>query len=78
MWRALSSATLTVRSFSEEWLSEYLSKCGEDVLSSAGGYHYEGLGVQLFDCVEGDLFTILGLPLLPMLGYLRDRGRITA
>lgn len=76
VWRTVSSASLTVRSFTEAWLSQYLSKCGEEVLSSVGGYHYESLGVQLFERVEGDVFTILGLPLLPMLGYLRERGLI--
>ena len=76
VWRVVSSASLTVRSFTEAWLSQYLSKCGEEVLSSVGGYHYESLGVQLFERVEGDVFTILGLPLLPMLGYLRERGLI--
>lgn len=77
VWRALTSATLHVRPFSESWLSEYLSKCGETILSSVGGYHYEDLGVQLFERVDGDVFTILGLPLLPMLGYLRDSGLLT-
>ena len=77
VWRALTTATLTVRTFSEAWLSEYLSQCGHDVLSSVGGYHYEGLGAQLFERVEGDVFTILGLPLLPMLAYLRERGLMT-
>ena len=78
VWRTISSAMLTVRSFSEAWLSDYLSVCGQDVMNSVGGYHYESIGVQLFERVEGDVFTILGLPLLPMLGYLRDRGLITA
>jgi len=78
VWRALSSARLKVRSFSDAWLSDYLFKCGQEVLSSVGGYHYERLGAQLFDQVEGDVFTILGLPLLPMLGYLRDRGLMPA
>ena len=78
VWRTLTSANLTVRTFSEGWLSEYLSKCGNDVLSSVGGYHYESLGIQLFERVDGDVFTILGLPLVPMLGYLRDRRLMTA
>ena len=68
---------MKVRSFSEAWLSDYLTVCGHEVMNSVGGYHYEKLGVQLFERVEGDVFTILGLPLLPMLGYLRDRGLIT-
>lgn len=78
VWRAVSSARLTVRSFSESWLSEYLSECGHQIMSSVGGYHYEGLGSQLFERVDGDVFTILGLPLLPMLAYLRDRGLMTS
>ena len=78
VWRSVSSARLTVRSFSEAWLSEYLLACGQEVRSSVGGYHYEGLGAQLFERVDGDVFTILGLPLLPMLAYLRYRGLMTS
>lgn len=78
VWRHLSTATLKVRSFSEHWLAEYLSACGDEVMSSVGGYHYEGLGAQIFEQVDGDVFTVLGLPLLPMLGFLRDRGLMTA
>jgi septum formation protein len=74
MWHQIDSARLTMRNFSEAFLDEYLDRVGDDVLHSVGAYQLEGLGAQLFHRVEGDFFTILGLPLLPLLGFLRVHG----
>ena len=63
-----------MRNFSENFLDRYLAAEGETLLSCVGGYRYEGLGAQLFSKVEGDYFTILGLPLLPVLAALRAQG----
>lgn len=78
VWRILKSARLTVRPFTDAWLDEYIGTCGEAVLSAAGGYHLEGPGVQLFSAIDGDYFTILGLPLIEVLDYLRVRGAIAS
>lgn len=77
MWRGIDDARLTMRAFTDGFLDGYLQACGDGVLSSVGAYHLEGLGAQLFERVEGDFFTILGLPLLPLLGFLRERGIVT-
>ena len=74
MWHQIDSARLTMRNFSEAFLDDYLDRVGDDVLHSVGTYQLEGLGAQLFHRVEGDFFTILGLPLLPLLGFLRVHG----
>ncbi len=74
MWHKVDSARLTMRNFSESFLDDYLDRVGDDVLHSVGAYQLEGLGAQLFQRVEGDFFTILGLPLLPLLGFLRVHG----
>lgn len=74
MWHKIDSARLTMRTFSEAFLDDYLTRVGDDVLHSVGAYQLEGLGAQLFHRVEGDFFTILGLPLLPLLGFLRVHG----
>ena len=76
LWRHVEAATLTVRDFSDAWLEEYVAACGNDVLSSVGGYHVEGLGVQLFTRIEGDQFVVRGLPLLAVLGWLREAGEL--
>lgn len=65
------SATLTMRDFSDEFLDWYLDAAGEAVLTSVGAYHIEGLGIHLFSEVKGDYFTILGLPVVPILDELR-------
>ncbi len=75
-WRHIGEATLTMRTFSDDWLEGYLSRNWSDLRHSAGGYLLEAEGVRLFEQVEGDYFSILGLPLLPLLGYLGQRGFI--
>ncbi|MGC1304523.1 MAG: Maf family protein [Caulobacteraceae bacterium] len=77
VWRHEGRATLTMRSFSNAFLDDYLTQEGEAVQACVGGYRLEGLGAQLFDRIEGDYFTILGLPLLPVLGLLRREGLAT-
>ena len=77
-WSETSTARLTVRPLGTVFLDHYLASAGERVLASVGGYELEGLGVHLFERVEGDYFTILGLPLLPLLAELRRRGAIAA
>ena len=74
VWKHLARPKLTMRALSEDFISSYLERTGEDVLSTVGGYKLEGLGSQLFTEIEGDYFSILGLPLLPLLDYLRMRG----
>jgi len=73
IWHAAQTAELTVRPFSDAFLEAYLERCGETVLSSVGAYRLEGLGAQLVSRVRGDHFTILGLPLLPLLAFLREQ-----
>lgn len=67
------SAHVVVRDLSDSFIENYLKLAGEGVLQSVGAYQIEGLGAQLFRSIEGDFFTILGLPLLPLLNFLRDR-----
>ena len=71
-WSHVGEAHLTMRNFSDDFLERYLMKMGSDCTSSVGGYKIEGLGLQLFEKVEGDHFTILGLPLLPLMNHLRS------
>lgn len=77
-WRHVSTARLTMRDFTPAFLGRYLASAGEAVLTSVGAYQLEGEGVQLFERIEGDYFTILGLPLLPLLAYFRQEGVIDA
>lgn len=77
-WSHRDQALLTMRSFSDGFLDAYLEKTGADCTTSVGGYKIEGLGVQLFDSIKGDHFTILGLPLLALLQWLRETGEVTA
>jgi septum formation protein len=74
VWSETVSATLTMRGFSDEFLDGYLARNSAAALGSVGCYQLEGEGVQLFERVDGDYFTILGLPLFGLLGYLRRRG----
>jgi nucleoside triphosphate pyrophosphatase len=68
----VDSARLTMRDFSDRFLNDYLDMAGDSAMSSVGGYQLEGVGIQLFERIEGDYFTILGLPLLPLLAFLRQ------
>jgi septum formation protein len=70
------SANLTMRHFTDQFLDRYLAAAGPDVTGSVGAYRLEELGAQLFDRIEGDYFTILGLPLLPLLSFLRTERLI--
>lgn len=78
IWRHLSTADLSMREFSDAFLEDYLTRCGDDVMKSVGCYQLEGIGIQLFSSIVGDYFTILGLPLLPLLGQLRRMGELDA
>ena len=71
-------AELQVRPLSDAFIVEYLEAMGDEVCRSVGGYQLEGLGSHLFEAVEGDFFTILGLPLLPLFKVLRDEGVLPA
>jgi septum formation protein len=70
--RAVDSARLTMRPLSQRFVSHYLQVVGDTVLGSVGAYQLEGFGVQLFEAIDGNHFTILGLPLLPLLDFLRE------
>ena len=74
LWHSNERARLTMRPFSEAFLDAYLARAGEGVLSSVGAYQLEKLGAHLFSRVDGDYFTILGLPLLPLLSFLAVHG----
>lgn len=74
LFDCVDSARLTMRDFSDRFLDDYLDMAGDLALSSVGGYQLEGIGIHLFERVEGDYFTILGLPLLPLLAHLRQNG----
>ena len=76
LWEHVSHADLTVRALSEDYVDHYLDRVGEAVYSSVGAYQLEGEGIQLFSRIDGDYFTILGLPMLPLLEKLRQLGAI--
>lgn len=78
VFETVATARLTVRPLSESFLDAYLAAAGERVSSSVGAYQLERLGVHLFERVEGDHFTILGLPLLPLLAYFRSAGLVAS
>jgi septum formation protein len=77
VWRHLARPKLTMRPLSDAFIDAYVDRVGEPLLSTVGAYQLEGLGAQLFNQIEGDYFSILGLPLLPLLDYLRIRGALT-
>ena len=78
VWAHTATAHMTMRDFDAEFTDRYLAAAGESVLGSVGAYQLEGVGVQLFSGIKGDYFTILGLPLLPLLDYLRREGVVPA
>ena len=74
VWRHVGVAKMTMRDFPDASLDAYLDAAGPDIMASVGAYHVEGLGVQLFRSIEGDSSTVQGLPLLPLLDFLRQQG----
>lgn len=72
IWRHVSIAQLTMRDLTPAFVGQYMAEVGDTVLSSVGAYQLEGPGVQLFEKIDGDYFTVLGLPLLPLLDQLRQ------
>ncbi|MCF8482971.1 MAG: Maf family protein [Rhodospirillum sp.] len=74
IWHHVARPRLTVRDFSDGFLNRYLEDAGSGILSCAGSYQVEGLGIQLFSRIEGDTFAIQGLPLLPLVDFLRLHG----
>ena len=78
IWRVVQTAKLSVRPFSDAWLEGYLERRGEHILHCVGCYELENEGVQLFDAIDGDYFTILGLPLVGLLDFLRLHGALEA
>jgi septum formation protein len=78
LFEAISTANMTCRVFSPGFIDIYIAAAGDAVLTSVGAYQVEGLGVHLFDKIDGDQATILGLPLLPLLAFLREEGSLAA
>jgi septum formation protein len=78
VWRETQSASLTMRLFSDEFLDRYVAEGGTYLCQMAGAYEIEGRGIQLFERIEGDHFTIIGLPLVALLAELRARGVLRA
>jgi septum formation protein len=78
VWSATETVKLKMRALSDGFLDAYLDEEFETIRWSVGGYHVEGRGAQLFERIEGSHFAVLGLPLLPLLAYLRERGVIAA
>ena len=76
IWRHLSAPRLRMRSYSDAFLEDYLNRMGDAVTCSAGAYQLENLGSQLFSDIDGDYFAILGMPLLPLLAFLRQQGLV--
>jgi len=77
IWRGEESPRLSMRKFTDAFLNAYMARNGDKVLSSVGCYQIEGEGLQLFEKIDGDYFSILGLPLLPMMAFLRSVGVIS-
>ena len=78
IWRHVGDARLSMRDFSDQYLDDYLSRNGDSCLASVGGYKLEEEGVRLFEKIEGDYFTILGMPLIELLNYLTTTKEIQA
>jgi septum formation protein len=76
VWSNISIPTLHMRDFSDAFLDDYLAAAGPAIFGTVGGYEVEGRGIQLFERIDGDHFTVIGLPLLPLLAELRGRGVI--
>lgn len=78
VWRHVDRAKLTMRTLSETFIADYIAQESDAIAECVGGYRIEGLGVQLFSKIDGSHFTILGLPLLPLLQWLRLRGELAS
>lgn len=78
VWRATETVELSVRPLGDAFLRAYLDAEYDAVRHSVGAYHVEGRGAQLFESIEGSHFSVLGLPLLPLLAYLRERGMLAS
>lgn len=76
LWQHVSTAELTMRELTPEFIGRHLAQAGDDIITSVGAYQLEKEGVQLFEKIEGDFFTIVGLPMLPLLRELRNLGVI--
>nr|WP_316651001.1 Maf-like protein [uncultured Gellertiella sp.] len=76
LWQHVAHAEMTVRALSDDFITRHLQRVGTRALSSVGAYQLEGEGIHLFERIEGDYFTILGLPMLPLLNKLREMGLI--
>lgn len=78
LWHHNEVSRLTMRALSDDFIRDYLAAVGEEALKSVGAYQLEGRGAQLFASIKGDYFSILGLPLLPLLSFLRGHGAVPA
>ncbi|WP_420402943.1 Maf family protein [Nisaea sp.] len=76
IWHHVATASLLVRPLSDDFIEAYLDTIGDRALDSVGAYQLESVGAQLFTSVEGDFFTVLGLPLLPLLDFMRTHGAL--
>lgn len=76
VWQAVSIAHMSMRTLTPKYVGRHLAAAGDAILGSVGAYQIEGIGIQLFEAIDGDYFTIAGLPLLPLLDELRRRGVI--
>ena len=77
VWHQTDKASMRFRDFSDQFLEQYLVKSKTELFNGPGGYKVEGYGIHLLDRIEGDFFTVLGLPIIPLLQYLRTRGLMT-
>lgn len=77
VWQTVSTAVMTMRALSPAEIDRYVQRAGISLCETVGAYMLEDIGIQLFERIEGDYFTIIGLPLLPLLAALRERGEVS-